>query len=196
MPKIQVPSDSATSLAMPWAASTDYVAGQFVTYNGGLYAAKVDFTSALTFDPSDWDGGPAGPLAVSSYLPASDQSTAFSAAADGDIDAANVNVAFETPPSGAVIVQVQMAFLASTNSTSASSAGRLSLREGTTTVKEKAVENNSAPTSRTITFYVSGLTPGSAHTYKLGAHGNGSTGVTPLYGPIWGPVIMSVWAAP
>lgn len=39
----------------PWQASSDYKAGDVVSYLGALYSAKVDFTSGVSFSAANWD---------------------------------------------------------------------------------------------------------------------------------------------
>lgn len=145
-----------------------------------------------------YDGVPAGLLAVTSYEPGADVNTAISSASDADVDGTNLKVTFTAPASGNVLVQVQACLVSTSNVTGVTApfAAKLSIREGAATIKQKAVENNSAMTSRTLTFYISGLTPGSAHTYKLGAAGDGAIGIRVMYGPSCGPVILMVWSAP
>ena len=46
--------DAGIAFRGAWTATTDYTAGQVVSYLEQLYSANADFTSGATFAPADW----------------------------------------------------------------------------------------------------------------------------------------------
>jgi lysophospholipase L1-like esterase len=74
---------SGSGVIAPFAATTDYVAGQPVTYSGQTYTAKVDFTSGASFSSADWDVLPIGTgtrVDLPAYLASANLSHGYDAA--------------------------------------------------------------------------------------------------------------------
>lgn len=111
-----------------------------------------------------------------------------------DIDAVNYAITFTAPASGNVVV------IMSGTAQLDTSTGKLyywGLREGSTDLQAKTIDDSFGTGVyhyRAVRFYITGLTPGSSHTYK-GAHKR-TTGAT--FGIVGGsddPRILEVWEA-
>jgi hypothetical protein len=111
-----------------------------------------------------------------------------------DIDATNFAITFTAPASGNVVVI--MSGTAQLDTTT----GKLyywGLRESTTDIQAKTIAESIGVGVfhyKAVRFYITGLTPGSSHTYK-GAHKR-TTGAT--FGIVGGaddPRILEVWEA-
>jgi hypothetical protein len=57
---------SGSGVILPWAATTQYKAGQPVTYQGQVYTANADFTSGASFNAANWTALPRAPRVNSS----------------------------------------------------------------------------------------------------------------------------------
>lgn len=103
-----------------------------------------------------------GIIAVNSYNPGTLANYSTSSTASADMDATNMAVTFTAPSSGKVLVR--LTGVSVTNN----SAGQhsWSLREGTTVVDSAFASDGTSLGLRTAEFLITGLTPGSSHTYK------------------------------
>jgi hypothetical protein len=137
-----------------------------------------------------------GVLTSASYDPA----TILDASATStvsDVDATNLAVTFITPDSGTVLVT-----LSGLLTTPGTSAIYWWLREGTTLIAKRHVGNVTSAVTLpgSATFKVSGLTPGSSHTYKWSHSTDSGTGHTYAGGGTVanaaGPAVMTVYAHP
>jgi hypothetical protein len=128
-----------------------------------------------------------GLLTVVSFTPTSSYS--ITSTSFVDVDAANLAVTIIAPASGQVLIEVDCAgaILAAANAW-------FCLREGTTNIGSQLVTSaNNATIGLHASFLVSGLTPGSSHTYKLGAMVASST--LDIWGGAGsGTVTMKVWS--
>lgn len=145
-------------------------------------------------------GGSGGILAYKKYVPASQTSYTPTTTSYVDMDATNAAITFVTPASGAVLIQAQIGVAASLNNRT-----NINLREGTTNLSGTSrAAINTAWTGTSIQFtgnwswIITGLTPGSSHTYKIGmVRFSGSTStsfVADVAASDWGPLIIT--AAP
>ncbi len=110
-----------------------------------------------------------------------------------DVDAANLAITFTTPVSGRVLVVLG----ALGDTTAVLTDGQFwGLRESTSIVADNFIMGNAAAASRgTARILITGLTPGSLHTYKWGIR-RAAAGTVHLYcGGANGPAIMEVWTA-
>lgn len=105
-----------------------------------------------------------------------------------DVDATNLKVDFVAPASGQVIVK-----LSCPGYSTAANQGWYGLREGTTDFALAFIGGAADMDSHTAEFFISGLTPGSAHTFKWAAKVNSGT-FNMLGGPTYGRAIMEVYA--
>lgn len=147
----------------------------------------------------DAAGGGSGLIARTVYMPAGDLSYNVTSTSSSlaDVDATNLVVAFTAPPSGKVHVGAE--FL---RNTPAAQQIYFGLRDASGLVTGTTQYSGHAPTVNDDihrvrhTFPVSGLTPGTAYSYKLAAKVSGGTGII-YYGDgagTFGPVILEVWA--
>lgn len=149
---------------------------------------------ALDLDDDGHDDvGSTGLLAISQYTGSGgDTTTTTTSTTYVDVDATHMLVAFTAPASGAVLVRAYLPGLAV-----AGSGVFLGLREGSTNVSGTVLAGAaSAIIPVYIPFYITGLTPGSSHTYKLSWHTESGITATLYYGNTTrGPVMLEVWAA-
>lgn len=170
-----------------WNATLDSLAGQSVqTYGKGLLgkASKEEVQTTLQ--------QPGIMLALLLNVAGSNQST--TSATQADLDATNDKVTFTTPASGQVLVRCTFRGTMS----GVVENGLVGLREDTTNVKtgQFAMQGILAAARDdlcTVSFYVSGLSPGSVHTYKLAFSVTGGATFTIQQGAT-SPVTMEVWA--
>jgi hypothetical protein len=140
-------------------AGTNGTNGQGVP-TGGTVNQVLAKLSSTNYDTAWVAASGGGVLASTSYAGASSSvnSTTFV-----DFDATNLAVTFTAPSSGAVIVRLD-----AMHSVSASTSADWGLREGTTTVAQCRIASSNVPTNCAMSYAlkVTGLTPGSSHTYK------------------------------
>lgn len=145
--------------------------------------------------------GATGPTGTGSLL-AIAQNTAggsktTTSATQADVDATNAVITFTAPASGNVLVRVTVT--ANTDAT-ANANCFLGLRESTTNVVNKTFAQQSqlyGTIEQLVVWsaYISGLTPGSSHTYKLAFASNSSEPFT-LRASATNPMILEVWSCP
>jgi hypothetical protein len=149
----------------------------------------------------DYDGaaGGSGLIGRTVYYPAGDLSYSLTStsATLADVDATNLVVAFTAPPSGSVLVSAE--FL---RTSPAGNQSYFGLRDVSGLVAGTVQYSGHAPTANDDlhrvrhTWPITGLTPGTAYSYKLASKVSGGTG-TLYYGlgaGTFGPIIMEVWA--
>jgi hypothetical protein len=124
------------------------------------------------------------------YRPGTDIAIATTTSAVSvDADATNLVVSFTVPASGAVFVRFE--------SLGQASAGVCywQIREATTVLAEVWIDAEAVSRRLQGSFYISGLTPGAAKTWKWG-HRRGTSGTVFVHaGPTYGQAIMTVEAA-
>lgn len=134
-------------------------------------------------------------LGITSYRDVADITlTTPSSASFSDFDAVNLAVTFTTPPSGNVLVRLTGTADAGTGSDNVYWA----LRESTTEIGSQLIHGLvSSPRALSAGVYITGLTPGTSHTYKwAGRAAAGGAETSRLYtGPTFGPLVMEVWDA-
>lgn len=157
-------------------------------------SASTDFVTFQVIELADSEGDALGSLlAVTGYASGSDTTLASTTSASmGDMSAANAAVTFDAPPSGSVVVRLSCLANAHTGGSQVMYWG---LRESTTTVATAYVTNSGNRAERfETTFVITGLTPGSAHTYKA-AWSVASGGNADVYtGPTFGKLVLEVYA--
>lgn len=185
--------------------------GVITVPNGVWQGASLGISASpaeLVFELDDLYWRPVGPsaglLARKSYNPATLAILAAVGSATAphpysDLDATNLAVTFVAPASGTVLVRL------SGFAPSMSVHCAWAIREGTTLIATGDMGNDSSPTQKSIEFLVSGLTPGSSHTYKWGASAAdasshnillvGGDPATQTLGNFVGAANMEVWAA-
>lgn len=117
----------------------------------------------------------AGIIACTAYNPGTLVTYSTSTATVADVDATNLAVTFTAPPSGKVLVRLSaLADLSSATS----SALYWGLREGSTTLAglAQAINSRAGLQYSNVVVVVTGLTPGSSHTYKWAFATNGNPG--------------------
>lgn len=132
----------------------------------------------------------AGVLAVIEYANGTDTATyTTTSAALVDVDVTNAAVTLPAAPqSGKVLIRASCSFA---GTASGGANGFLGIREGTTTLVQRLMSLNNIAYCGYVEHLVTGLTPGSAHTYKLAWAT--SAGTATIYtGPTYGPIVMSV----
>lgn len=143
--------------------------------------------------PKDFDGagGGSGLIGITSYNPVSVSTISTTSATFADVDATNVFVVFTTPPSGKVLISASARPSTATNTELS-----WNLREGAADIANTAISIiYQAGVQAVYRQLISGLTPGSAHTYKLGhARTFGSGTAQTLFGGSYGQTLMEVWA--
>lgn len=190
-------------------AGTDYVAPGAITSSGltqatgkllGRSTASSGAIEELTVGSGlALSGGTlSGPLiGLTAYAAGSDTTLHTQASATlTDMDATNASVTFTAPASGNVLIH---ASVLSSNSTVNGATVYFGLRESTTDLATVYVVNASVgevgvASRRSVTFYLTGISAGS-HTYKL-AHSASSGSTSTFTGPLFGRVVIEVWAAP
>ena len=124
-----------------------------------------------------------------------------------DVDAANMAISFTAPASGVVICSVCTHWIPSQNGATKGGIVHGGMREGSTTVAGpnivcRDVTGNAFtdPITLTLRWLVSGLVPGSAHTWKLAYCADLTTGATvgvavggTGLGTNAGPATFEVW---
>lgn len=109
-----------------------------------------------------------------------------------DVNASNLVVSFVVPPSGAVIVSLSAVALCAIADNYYT---RWGVNNGSTTVAEARVTAEASATRHACRFKVTGLTPGTATTWKWG-HGVSAAGTTTLYSTSpFGAALMEIYAA-
>lgn len=161
----------------------------------------LDDTGAATeVGGASGGGSAAGVLAVTAYNPGTLASYPCTTTTAADVDATNLAVTFTAPASGKVLVKLHGFYQPAINS-----AGYTSyfwtLQEGTTTVASRTMQgynySSAADQIGTAEFYITGLTPGSSHTYKWAHRTDVANKPGRVYaGGIAGAAIMQVTAAP
>lgn len=149
--------------------------------------------------PISPSAGAGTPALLAFFVQTAGTNQATTSATQADVDATNAAVTFTTPQSGIVLVRATFECSVS----AAFQNGRVGLRESTTDVKgpsDAAVGLASAATFQTVcvAFRVTGLTAGSAHTYKLAYSVTGGATFTILQIGSTStsfPVTLEVWAA-
>lgn len=141
----------------------------------------------------DAAGGGVGLIGLTSYAPGSDTTilnagTSTSVAA---VDSTNLTVAFTAPPSGKVLVRLSALTLVSTVGNSIF----WGLLDGSNAQVGKLDYMMTYATAMraSASLYVSGLTAGTAYTYKW-AYKVNSGNASVFGGPTYGDAIMEVWA--
>lgn len=145
----------------------------------------------------DAPGGGVGLIGLTQYHPAANIAISVTSTTFADVDATNLVVSFTAPPSGKVLVRLSALF-------STPGSGQNSwwnLRSGSSDVVDSEVYLSNIAAS-TASFFspsvrISGLTPGTAYTWKWGAKNSG--GSANLYvgrtaSVPQGPAVMEVWA--
>lgn len=176
------------------------MAGQVKITGGSPGANKI-----LTSDANGlarWQEVPSsasGPLAYVVYNPPTDAVYSTLSTSFIDVNATNLAVTFVAPASGKVLVR-----LTALTGIGGGDVGYWNLREGTSNLAETAsymVVNSIERASQAVV--VTGLTPGSSHTYKWGFRVRvGGLVDRTLYiyagsaDPMFGPAVMEVWALP
>ena len=174
-----------------------HVVGELVIgHDGKLWVCTAAGTPGTWVQATGGGGGSVEVLGQTVYNPATQQLISATTTSLVDVDATNLAVTFLAPASGKVVVRVAayVAIGATTNLA-------WGLRESTTTVAHRNVGYDTADRAHTTEFYVSGLTPGSSHTYKLAhARTSGTNAAQTRYGAAAlgeaGAAIITVIAAP
>ena len=159
-------------------------AGQVLTVNAG--ATAPEWAAAAS--------GGTGLLAVKAHRAGSDAALASTTnTTSTDVDATNAAVTFTAPASGNVLIR----FTGMVSITGSSQAGYWTVRESTTVLATSLVDQTSTAlaASRTVAFYLTGVTAGS-HTYKWGHHTTAGDTISLFTGPTFGQLVMEVWSAP
>ncbi len=134
----------------------------------------------------DFDGGL---LAYTEYEPGVQTDFTTTSTSYADVSATDLSIAFVAPRTGKVrLVLTGFAFNSSTANTN-----YWGLREGTTDLKGRRVNSSNATQIAMVTFYVTGLTAGSAYVYKWSWKVNAGT-QTLRQGGDNGASIMEAWA--
>lgn len=135
-----------------------------------------------------------GVLASTTYNPAGNATPTTTSTTYVDVDATNILVSFRAPPSGKVRVTTS---LYARNNTGGQVV-KFNLREGSSDLTGTGQSVTDASTGARIAYEatVSGLVPGSVHTYKLGWRAVGGTASCSYGGTDVGPVVMTVVALP
>lgn len=128
-------------------------------------------------------------LAITNYSPGSNTTAVTTSASMVDADATNLVVTFTAPASGKVLVILEAKL-----SFSGTDDAAWGLREGTNTIAESFVGRANAARPR-VGFYITGLTPGSSHTYKWGHHSGGAVQAIISFGGTTGAAKMEVYRA-
>lgn len=133
-------------------------------------------------------------LARASYDPVSFTQYTTSSATDADVDAANLSVTVPSvPASGVLLVRLTAECDVSTNAKN----HLWTVREGSSTIAGPAVATNvsNGGVCASRVFVITGLTPGSSHTYKWGFQIDSAAASAHIYvGGGNGPGVMEVWA--
>lgn len=137
-----------------------------------------------------------GIIACTAYNPGTLAAYTTTATTDGDVDATNLAVTFTAPTSGKVLVR--LSGLTGINSTTYQL--MWGLRESSTSLAASQV-NGFVDANKNVflsaPMVITGLTPGSSHTYKWSWYTTGASSTGRLYaGGIAGAAVMEVSALP
>lgn len=156
-----------------------------MTVTHAFVSAIEDGEDDSLIRPSDWnaehiveglEGGSGGLLGLTVWKPGSQQNLSTSSSTLVDVDATNAAVTFTAPPSGAVLVTLEV------GGYSTAAWMELGVREGSTAlVAGRVIANNAGSGAVRRTFRISGLTGGSSHTYKAAYSAADSGGTANLY---------------
>lgn len=143
--------------------------------------------------------GAGGLLAVIEWNPFGMQTRVSPSAGLADFDADNLAIAFVAPPSGAVLVKLN----AMCSIADPAAYARWGLKEGGATLTSGFnVTKSVDPVRCELPILITGLVPGSNHTYKWAGSTSDASYIARLFAgitiptPQHGPASMSVWAAP
>lgn len=154
------------------------------------HSQGIPWVHAPTVKDYDGAGGGVGLIGLKNHRPVSDTATySISTNTPTDVDAINLAVSFTAPPSGRVLVRL--------NGSKYASAGDQhfwSVRLAAANIAEQYVSSLGTSLHHiSAPFYIGGLTPGAALTYKWGWRQGSGTAY--LYGgPTMGAFVMEVWA--
>lgn len=181
---------------------TQYAAGHVASAtaptNPDVNDVWIDLTTNVikTWNGTAWAVGAGVILASHVYNPGSDVIFSTTSATDADVSTANATVTFTAPASGSVWVSAQ--FYATTG---AGVPQNVSLRESAATIsgtsKRTAYDGQSTLQLQSHPrWYITGLTPGSVHTYTLGFSNPNGSGTCEIHaGTLGGALTMMVQAA-
>jgi hypothetical protein len=145
---------------------------------------------AVIHGPTASDITASSPLAYTVY--SAGTSTTNNTTTLTDVDATNLAITFTVPPSGNVLVR-----LTATIGGTGTQGLYWGLRESTSDVVAVFVRSSTANDLAVLGIPVSGLTPGSSHTYKWAQKvGGASASVTTFLGLSSTLALMEVWALP
>lgn len=164
-----------------------------IDFQGLGVTAAAGSGEVIVTVPGGGGGGSGALLALTNYNPATGVVVSTTSTTAADADATNLSIAFTAPASGQVIVRLN----ALGTQTASGASVRWYIREGTTTVGVRymtASKNTAWDFLGAATYVVTGLTPGSSHTYKWG-HSVSSGQSNISAGGTTGAAIMEVWAA-
>lgn len=150
----------------------------------------VPWVHTVTVKDYDAAGGGTGLIGFKNYRPGADAASYNTTSTSSvDVDATNLAVSFTAPPSGRVLVR-----LCGSKYASVGDQAFWSVREASANVAEQYVSSVGTNIHHiSVPFYVSGLTPGAALTYKWGWRI--ASGTQYLYGgPTMGAFVIEVWA--
>lgn len=135
-------------------------------------------------------GGGSSLLAYKSY--AAGTSASNSTTTLTDVDATNLAVTFTVPASGRVLIR-----LTAVVGGSGTQGLYWGLREGTTAIANNLIRSSVTNDNTSVAFVVTGLTPGTSHTYKWAQRvGGASTTVITYFGTSSTVAVMEVHALP
>jgi hypothetical protein len=177
-------ADSAQATGVKWAAGATGPTGPT-----GPTGATGSTGATGAAGPGVPTGGTTGQvLAKSSGTDYVTASTTFV-----DVDATNLKVTFTAPPSGNVLARIN----AMVEPSAVSTVCYINLRDGSTDVAGTSIYvcNVQAVTNCAHTVVVTGLTPGTSYTWKLGAKKGGTGSCTVEGGPTYGTVVLEVYSA-
>lgn len=209
--------NSAGLAAMPAIASTEHAAITFdpdglfgdpevswiTAHTAAATSATIlrgqEGTTARQHDRDvPWVHGPtpagdfdrAGLLAVVAYDPGSSTGLSTTSTTYVDVSAANLVLPFSAPPSGKVLVRLSAAAWVSASSM------QWNLRDagGDVTNTEMYVTSSLPAVSQSRAVLVTGLTPGTAYSYKWGWKMNSAATANMTVGGADGPATMEAWA--
>lgn len=156
----------------------------------------IPWVHAPTVKDYDGAGGGAGLIGLTSYNPGAATVVARNSTTFADVDATNLVVAFTAPPSGKVLVRLS----GSVNTDIGGAAqAQWNLRDSVGDIantKVYASGNSQGYLGVTRSIVATGLTPGTAYSWKWGhaVEVTGGAGVRTGFGGSHGPAVMEVWA--
>lgn len=161
----------------------------------------VPWVHSVTVKDFDAAGGGTGCIGLTTYRGASNltYSVTTTAAAMADVDATNLTVTFTAPPSGKVLVRLE-----ALSDPPSANAMHWGLRDASGLVAGSVTQYIGYATAandnldrRHVTIPVTGLTPGTAYTFRWAARVTAGTG-TLYHGTdatnSFGTMVMEVWA--